>query len=151
MTEDAVLQKIRYLARDVGWDDTTVMRKMLQFIRDTYPMDKGLDAVYAHFQAQAAVNDETAAKPEEMPLGYKEALAEAEADPDQRLYVVEIGLFDMNNDPSTPMETHEVLVAAEDPDVALDLARSVAEENIPVVRGIAFSPISQPEEYVPDA
>ena len=60
-------------------------------------------------------------------------------------------MFDMNNDPSTPMETHEVLVAAEDPEVALDLARTVAEDRIPVVRGIAFSPISQPEEYVPDA
>ena len=74
MTEDAVLQKILHLAQNAGWDNTTLMRKMLQFIHDTYPVDKGLDAVYMHLQAQAAMNDEASGEPKDMPLGYEEAL-----------------------------------------------------------------------------
>ncbi|MDA8663969.1 hypothetical protein N9L66_03305 [Porticoccaceae bacterium] len=84
-------------------------------------------------------------KREESPLGLESALEELEDD-ELKLWEVEIGLFVPENDPNTPFESHNVYVAAEDQDHAMDEARLIAEDNIAVVGGVAFAPCDKPNE-----
>lgn len=83
---------------------------------------------------------------EEKPIGLDSALEELEEDPSLKLYEVEIGLFDISSDPNTAFESHLVVVAAESPEGAAELARQACEEAIPAVSNIAFSPMNAASE-----
>lgn len=83
---------------------------------------------------------------EESPLGLKRALEELEDDHELKLWEVEIGLFDPGNDPNTPCESHNVYVAAEDQESAVEEARGLAVDNIAVVGRVAFAPCGKPNE-----
>jgi len=81
------------------------------------------------------------------PMGLDEALKHIfEDDPELKFYETEIGLFDLSNDPNTAFESHVVVVAAESKDEANEQAQQYCEQNIPVIKDIAFSPMTVASE-----
>ena len=78
------------------------------------------------------------------------AIEELDEDVDLRFWEVEVGIFDLQNDPNTPTETYDVVVAAETANEANDKAQTLAEESIAVVSGMAFSVTESAKEGDPD-
>lgn len=98
-----------------------------------------------------AANDRLGKSPDEAkPLGLAQALEALEDDEDNVLWEVEVGLFDMDDDPNTPVETRMVMAGAETADAANDIAVEFAERQIPVVTDYAFSVIASAEQVDPD-
>ena len=79
-------------------------------------------------------------------LGYDIAEEEMEDDPDLKLYITEVGLFDMADDPRTAFETYTVYTAAESIDEATNKAVTLCEERIPVTSYISFSEMGRATE-----
>lgn len=84
------------------------------------------------------------------PLGLTVALEELDEDVDLRFWEVEVGIFDLKNDPNTPVETYNVVVAAETAGEANDKAQTLAEETIAAVSDMAFSVTHSATEGDPD-
>jgi hypothetical protein len=97
------------------------------------------DEPTAKVSFRGAANELLGKEASSEPLGLEKALEDMSEDEDNSLWLVEVGLFDLEDDPRTPLETIEVLVAAETQDEANDKAQSLAEEEVPVVRDMAFS------------
>jgi len=81
----------------------------------------------------------------ELCLGLKLALEELESDDNLKLWEVDIGLFN-SDDNNTPFEDHTVYVAAEKSADAIEQARSVAEDKVAVAGPVCFAPLDQPNE-----
>lgn len=114
------------------------------------------EAIFERSKPALPTNTQENGDPEgskENPLGLDEAINQLDDDDDLSLWECEIGLFNLENDPRTPMETFFVVVAAETADEANTLAQEFAEENVPVVRDMAFSGMSlahkvDPSDYL---
>jgi hypothetical protein len=83
-------------------------------------------------------------------LGYVSAMDELNDDPDLKLYETEIGLFDLQDDPHTAYDSVMVVVAADNWQQANENAQMLCEDTIPVVRSIAFAPMTQASEINPE-
>lgn len=83
---------------------------------------------------------------EDSSLGLERALKELEDDDELKLWVVEIGLFDLDGDPDIPFESHNIYVAAECRDDAIKDAMGIARDNIAIVDRVVFSPCCEPSE-----
>lgn len=82
----------------------------------------------------------------ETTLGYTSAIDELDDDDSLKLYEAEIGLFDLQNDAHNAVESFIVVVAAVEPMGANENAQMLCEDTIPVVRDMAFSPMSMATE-----
>lgn len=71
-------------------------------------------------------------------FGERDAREEMEDDDELCLYTVEVGMFDLEDDPHTAYDTVEVMVACYAPQQAAETAVVYCEENMPVVRTINF-------------
>ncbi|MFK5951033.1 MAG: hypothetical protein QM500_19950 [Methylococcales bacterium] len=80
------------------------------------------------------------------PLGLSEALKAIDDEPNLKLYEVEIGLINLEDDPSTAFDSHLVVVASGSIETANEQAQFVCEETISVVHGVSFSVMSNASE-----
>jgi hypothetical protein len=77
-----------------------------------------------------AENDKLGLLNEDKPIGLEKALDELEDNDENYLWEVEVGLFDLENDPNTAFDIHTVWVAAEDKEEANEKAQELAENTI---------------------
>lgn len=123
------------IADQEGWNDSTKISILLQFISD-HKLDPHLIAA-----ATIIANNAGDAKP----LGYDDSVEAMEYDDDLILFETEVGLYDLANDPNTPFDSVIVLGAHLDKDDAVEQAQYRAEESIPVTGSVAFSVMNPPE------
>jgi len=83
------------------------------------------------------------------PMNFEKALEDLENADELKLWECEIGLFDLENDPNTAVKSFVIVVAAESPDEANEEAQNFAEENIAIVRDMAFSGMEVAREVSP--
>lgn len=79
-----------------------------------------------------------------------EALGDLDDDDDLKLWICEVGIYDLEDDPHTPYRTVHIAVAAEGEAQAREQAEETAQDQI-MVRGQAhFSVLGSPEKTDPD-
>jgi hypothetical protein len=87
----------------------------------------------------------------EQPINRENALATLASDQDYSLWLCEVGLFDLDEDPGTPYETFEVLFSTDDKELAGLSAEAVARNVIPTEGNASFKVLdiseASPEDY----
>ena len=122
-----------------GWNEETQIQILLEYIENQQSNDafESFLSEKSTFKNMICANNGSNS---EAPLGLRDALSEQEEDNELILFECEIGLFDIVNDPNTPIKTHTVVVAACSILRANEKAQMLCEENIPAVSNIAFAP-----------
>ena len=130
------------IAEQQGWNETTKVDVLLRFITNSVLNDK-LNAY-----ASSVAEHETELVADLRPLGYDESKEALEYDTDNELtlFETEVGLYDFEEDPNTPVDTVMVLGAHINADDAWEQSEITAEHKIPTTGQITFLVISKPEE-----
>lgn len=127
-----MLNKINTIAHTNGWSTSTIMELMLEHIESC-----SSEADFISFLNEKANKVDS-------PLGLSEALESLEQDPELELFESEIGVFDINEDPSTPFDSHTVIVASEDSVTAKAQAENFVKDNILIASSMMIDTIDGP-------
>jgi hypothetical protein len=116
-------------------------------------MDLELPEIFELFARAETAFEETKAElknpDSDTPMNFEKALEDLENADEFKLWECEIGLFDLENDPNTAVKSFVIVVAAESSDEANEEAQNFAEENIAIVRDMAFSEMEVAREVSP--
>lgn len=74
------------------------------------------------------------------------AIAELDEDIELKLFETEIGMFDLQDDPRTAMDSWSITTAAYGQLEAEELAQQFVENRVPVLRHVTFMPMGPSSE-----
>lgn len=126
------------VAQAQGWTEATCLQVLKRFVDET-GQNEHLGVFVCGVIAEESDMDTTGTP---LPLGIDEACDALEESDGLQLYEVEIGLFDLPDEPNTAFDTRLVVVAASSTEDANDQAQQLCEKSIPVVRNVAFAPMA---------
>ncbi|WP_415912439.1 hypothetical protein [Neptuniibacter sp. QD37_11] len=120
-----------------GWNEATQLNVLMTFVTS------GQSDFLAFLNESVA----SVASASDLPLNFHEAVAEVDVDcfDELSLYEVEIGVYG-DDDLSTAMDSHMVVVASTDKESATQAALEVCEEAFPHYHDVALGPMNPAEE-----